>query len=193
MARAQRTDFLSSMRFRVTCLQKPNRLLPGTVGPYSGTGALEAGFQDVQTPDLSVGEVSYKEGTWVYTKKYPGIPTVSNINMSRGVTKKDSTFLDWMKQTAEGAEYREDLQIHHYHRDVGVKNVAEIEQGKNVNLTVIGTNNAAAKVYTLYEAFPVTHKVATDLAASSPEVSIMNLTVAYEYFTVTQDNNDPVS
>jgi hypothetical protein len=42
----------------------------------------------------------------------------------------------------------------------------------------------AAKTYKVYEAFPSTHKVATDLDANSGDISIMELNVAYEHFTI---------
>ena len=73
----------------------------------------EAGFSAVTTPEATVEAVEYKEGTMIYTRKFPGNPTQSDITLSRGVARQDSTFWDWLRVVVEGgpagtveAEYR---------------------------------------------------------------------------------------
>jgi hypothetical protein len=41
-----------------------------------------------------------------------------------------------------------------------------------------------ARIYHVREAFPTNHKVASDLEATSGEISIMELSIAYEHFEV---------
>ena len=172
MARAQSTDFFHSMRFHVDVVGS-NLVL----GP-------SAGFSAVTVPEMTVEAVEYHEGRDIYTKKQPGNPTFSEITMSRGVTKADSTFWLWILQIAEGSaapgDYRVDLRIKHYHRDS--------LPGPNAaggNSTVI-KSDTGARIYEVYEAFPMRHKVASDLDATASEISIMELDVAFEYFNIIQ-------
>ena len=72
MARAIATDFLHSMRFQVVVNNGNNDTT--NLGTAAGS---DAGFSMVTTPEVSVEAVEYKEGTMVYTRKYPGNPTMS--------------------------------------------------------------------------------------------------------------------
>ena len=147
-----------------------------------------AGFSNVTTPEISTEAVEYKEGTMVYTRKYPGNPTMSDVTLSRGVARLDSSFWDWLRVVVEGgpvggitAEYRVDLDIKHYHRDTslirtapGFENATDLSQ------------DLPARTYHVREAFPIRHKVAGDLDATASEISIMEIDVAYEHFEITE-------
>jgi phage tail-like protein len=137
----------------------------------------KAGFMDVNTPEINIEEVTYKEGGWIYQRKYPGNPTMAgDLTMNRGVTRSDSSFWDWAQRTAEGkGEYRADLNIEHYHRSDYLDGSATQVMAKTAQ---------PAKTYTVFNAFPTSHKVATDLDANTGDVSIMSLNVAYEFFEI---------
>jgi phage tail-like protein len=189
MSRSVVTDFLQGMRFHVDvdAFDGSTRLQPGEI---------QAGFNSVTLPEATTEATEYREGQYIYTRKYPGLPTVSDITMTRGVTRKDSTFWDWMRQVIEGSgEYRANLSIKHYHRDSFLgrsfrpgqvpavpdfNTVSEVDPGKLV----------PSITYRCYCAFPIRHKVAADLDATSAEVSIMELDVAIEYFEV-ERNPEP--
>lgn len=177
MARAQKTDYLSSMRFFVDI----SNATGGNVN-LGTTATGSTGFQTCSTPEVSVDAVQYKEGTWIYPKKFPGIPSMSDVSLSRGVTRGDSTLWAWLKQIIEGSgEYRVDMAIKQYHRDNTLVGTAS----GSTNLTNIDiVNGKPARTYTLNEAFPVRHKVASDLDASSSEIGIMELDLTYEYFSI---------
>jgi len=176
MPRPVASDFLHSMRFHVA-VADPN------VSKITGPGADGAGFSMVTTPEVNVEAVEYREGTFVYTRKYPGNPTTSDISMSRGVTTKDSSFWDWLRVVVEGSgEYRNDLLIKHYHREQAL-NREKVTTGGASNLVNISTETPA-RTYKVFQAFPIRHKVAGDLDATASEVSIMELDVAYEYFEI---------
>jgi len=162
------------MRFNVTLGQEP----------AEGPDAIGAGFSNVTTPEVTMEAVEYREGNYVYTRKYPGIATMNDITMSRGVTVKDSTFWAWAKRTAEGGgNYRSDLTIHHYHRANTL-----LGEGSSKNFTQWSTEtSAAARRYVVFEAFPIRHKVAGDLDATASEISIMELDVGFEHFTIEED------
>lgn len=175
------TDFLHSMRFHVTAVdssQSPK------MKPTMSTadGRPDAGFSACSTPEVTSEAVEYREGQFIYTRKFPGVPSTADITMARGVARRDSTFWDWMKEVVEGkaipGNYRVDLTILHYHR-------AEVLNGAKSPLLDLGADNSSpARKYVVHEAFPIRHKVAADLDATASEVSIMEIDVAYEYFTV---------
>lgn len=176
MARAVASDFIHSMRYQVV-IADPN------VATFSPNGRRDAGFTNVSTPEATIEAVEYKEGTFVYTRKYPGNPTVSDISLSRGVARSDSTFWDWLRRVIEGSgEYRADVDINHYHREEALLRARD-QVGSEGNFTNINLDTPA-RIYHVKEAFPIRHKVAGDLDATASEISIMELDLAYEHFDV---------
>src|SRR5688572_5902390 len=102
MARAEADDFIHSMRFHVKA-DGPRQMLP------RASGEAQAGFSQVSTPAGSVAVAEYREGHYIYTRKQPGIPAVEDISLSRGVTRRDTEFWDWLRVVIEGSgEYRAD-------------------------------------------------------------------------------------
>ncbi len=185
MARPLQTDFLHSMRFQVVVNPGDLNINPLTL---LKTDTIDAGFSAVTTPEATVEAVEYKEGTMVYTRKFPGNPTVSDITLSRGVARLDSSFWDWLRVVIEGgpagqpaAEYRVDLDIKHFHRDASL--IRAIPDDKSATVLAAG---APARTYHVREAFPIRHKVAGDLDATASEISIMELDVGYEHFEITE-------
>lgn len=176
MARAVATDFIHSMRFQVVVADP-------SVATLSPDGRADAGFTTVSTPELTVEAIEYKEGTFVYTRKYPGNPTVSDLTFNRGVTRSDSTFWDWIRRVVEGSgEYRVDLDINHFHRQESLLRPRD-QVGTEGNFTSIN-QDSPARIYHVKEAFPIRHKIAGDMDATAGEISIMELDVAYEHFDV---------
>lgn len=180
MGRQLASDFLHSMRFHVVCDD-------GSRPQLQPAGRPEAGFNSVTTPEATVEAVEYREGTFVYTRKQPGNASMSDISCSRGVARGDSSFWDWLRIVIEGGgEYRQDLQIRHYGREALVGG-----GGGQTNLTRVDTDQPA-RTYYVKEAFPSRHKLAADMDATSSEISIMELDLAYERFEV-QEHGELVS
>lgn len=180
-ARPVSEDFLHSMRFHVL-------LAEGSSPPDERLGPLEAGFSMCSVPEATVEAVEYKEGTYIYTRKQPGNTTFADISMSRGVAITDRAFWLWVKQVIEGTgNYREHVMIRHFHREealVGSGNPA-------TNISNFPSDTPAARTYVIYEAFPVRHKVAGDLDATASEISIMELDLSFEYFSLTLGGEAP--
>jgi phage tail-like protein len=174
MARAETTDFLQNFRFHVTTSSSGyNPLKFNQAG--TGTGG-EAGFQSVSIPDISIEATEYREGTYKYTRKFPGPPTIADITLIRGVIVQDTKFYDWAVNTYSGGQYRVDLNILQYTRsDLATP------QSPAQNSTVPTT---ASRIYKCYECLPTQVKPAGDLDATSGEVAMAELTVAMEYFTI---------
>ena len=108
---------------------------------------------------------------------------MNDLTLARGVARQDSTFWAWLRIVIEGTgEYRQDLDINHYHRDTALLRGTPAS-GAEANLTQINTDTPA-RVYHVREAFPIRHKVAADLDATASEISIMELDVSFEHFEV---------
>jgi len=187
MARPLNTDYLHSMRFHVSIDDAQN----SPIIDLNPTGRPDAGFSNVTTPEATVEAVEYKEGTMIYTRKYPGNPTVSDITLSRGVARQDSSFWGWLRVVLEGgplgsneAQYRADLTIKHYHRDNSLVRDQPTNGGLPNRTNIKPADITAARSYHVKEAFPIRHKVAGDLDATASEISIMELDLAYEHFEV---------
>jgi phage tail-like protein len=172
MARAVKLDYLHNMRFHVTAIGV------GGIRPLEVNGPeAEAGFSAVTTPEATVEAVEYKEGQFLFTRKYPGHVTYGDVTMSRGIAKLDTQFYSWIDTVIMGTgEYRVDLSILHYHRDEALPGVHSAGL-RDVTLLKAA---AAAKTYYLYNALPVRCKLSSDLDATDSGVSIMELDVAYE-------------
>lgn len=116
MTRAAENDLMQGFRFHVTAAKEDGAdpLSFSRAGEFEGKG--QAGFQSVTIPEITVEASEYREGTFKWTQKYPGPPTVSECTLMRGVAKKDTTFYDWVRDSVDGDEYRTTVSIWHYQR-----------------------------------------------------------------------------
>jgi phage tail-like protein len=163
MARAEASDPLHNFRFHVTTENGFAQYVDSELG--------EAGFQSVTLPELSVETVEYREGIHTYTRKFAGVPSVSDMTMMRGVTKSDTAFYDWVRAAAEGGNYRTNLTVYQWHRDgkQSVDKIADVDK---------------ARKYVCFECVPSRVKPGADLDATSSDVSLAELDVACEYFRI---------
>ena len=174
--RAQDSDYLHNFRFLAAATNTAG------VNRLTVDGRAQAGFNSVTTPEATVEVAEYKEGQDIYTQKYPGNPTVNDITLSRGVARSDSAFWSWVRQVIEGTgAYRATLTISHLHRVEALTRAFPAEGIENVTRI---PEDAEGMVYHLFQAFPTRHKVAADLDATSSDVSLMELDVAFESFEV---------
>lgn len=155
MARSIETDPFHDFRFHL-------------VDPAGGNLDAAAGFTAVSMPNLAVAPAEYREGTFIYTQKYPGVPTVGDITLTKGVFRRDSDFHDWVLKVVEGGqEYRTELILQEYH-------IAD----------EFGINGTPSRVTRLRECWGMDAKPTADKEASSSNVSIQSLTIAVEEFDV---------
>jgi phage tail-like protein len=183
MARAKSTDYLHNFRFHVLVRGFGDGVGEAKLGTAAPT--VSAGFNAVTTPEATHDAVEYREGHFIYTQKYVGIPTISDITMSRGVAMRDGTFWAWMKDVIEGnAEYRANVSIYHLHRDSKQPSVADSNnEFQKVN---VADSDPGWIEYKLNQCFPIRHKVSSDLDATASEVSIQELDMAIESFNTTE-------
>lgn len=167
MARPQATDFLQNFRFHAEVTDGADFLSfnPGGVGVDG-----EAGFQSITIPEETFEASEYREGIYKYTKKFPGIPTFSDVTLMRGIVATDTSFHDWAIATRGGAEYRADVQVQHHHRE-------DAPGGTGESIAA-----PAARAYLLHEAFCIRAKPGADMDATSGEVSVAEVDIALEWF-----------
>lgn len=165
MARSQATDFYQAMKFHVKI---------GTDG-ITGASEIQSGFSAVTMPEQTLEAVEYKEGVYLYRRKFPGDVTFSDLTLSRGVAKQGSSFWDWIQATTEGEEYRVDLQILHFHRD-DVTGLADFTQA------------TPKRVINCFECLPIRVKPGADFDGQTSDTSIEEIDIAIERFELVDTN-----
>lgn len=178
MARASSTDYFHSMRFFVAATAQSG------YNPFSEGGNPDGGFSTCTTPEASLEAVEYREGHMIYTRKQPGLPTMADLTLGRGVVLKDTMFYDWVFKTIEGTgQYRTDLIIRHFHRDA----LPGATAANNPNSTVVERDAVPARLYHVQEAFPIRCKIAADLDATASDISVAEVDIAYEHFYISNE------
>jgi phage tail-like protein len=155
MARAASTDFYLNFKFHV-------------VDPAGGNLDPVAGFTTVSTPDITVDVADYREGTYRWTRKFPGVQTVGEIQLQKGTARRESDFFAWILRTINGAEdYRTDLMVQEFHitDDFAI-------------------NGSPSRILRCREVFPSMTKPMADKDATGSEVALQELTLACEEIDV---------
>jgi phage tail-like protein len=152
MARPQADDLLQSFRFRVMETKDTNFL------------ESVAGFNNVTTPEVSDEVAEYREGNKVYTLKFPGIPSVENITMTKGIAQKDGAFWDWALAAINKMKYRADLIINVYSQE----------------LPGVDPADSPSRQIVCKNCFPTRVKPVGDLDATSSDVNMQELEAVME-------------
>jgi len=176
MTRAANNDFLQGFRYHVVAATAGDASidpLQQGVDRDDHQGGGQAGFQSVTAPELTVEAVEYREGTFKWTEKYPGPPTVSDCTLIRGVTKSDTAFFDWVKGSIEGQEYRAEVTIYHYQRTEMSKANGGVDSTGDDFRTIVCHN-----------CVPTRAKPGGDLDSMSGEVSMAEVDFAMESFDI---------
>lgn len=215
MARSVRVDHVQNFRFRVAVRPESDTLGNGEffnkefflerIGLFGEVGAFLrdfVGFSKVSIPSVTLGTEDFKEGTWPFRRRVVTEASLGTLTLEKGVTRFDSSFWRWAMGAVNGKMGRQQLIIQLLHRTrepalppgraadrlksaelVGSLNVAGSQltalQLKPTILTV-------AKQWIVHEAIPVGVKPASDLDATSPEVSIMELEVQGNWMEETE-------
>jgi phage tail-like protein len=156
MARAASTDPYLNYRFHVA-------------DPAGGNLDPVAGFTSVSTPDISLDPAEYREGIFRWTRKFPGVQTVGELQMMKGTVRRESDFFNWILNVINGgvASYRTDLMVMEYHIT-----------------DEFGIDGSPSRVMRLRECFPTQAKPMADKDATGSEVAIQEITLAIEELEV---------
>lgn len=177
MARAASTDYMQGFRYHVVAdnTSGTDPLQPIASERDGHVGGGQAGFQSVTIPELSVEATEYREGISMWTEKYPGPPTVSEITLMRGITKRDTAFFEMVMASILGATYRADVNIYHYHRE---------EMG------MAATGDVSQRQISCGNCFAIRAKPNGDMDATAGDVSLAEVDLAVESFDIITDGKD---
>jgi len=138
------------------------------IDPYAGynfsvelDGITRAGFRDCSGLESSQSAGTYREGTdrHLSSRKIPGLVTYGDVTLSRGVTG-DSKLWEWREKAVKGTVERH-----------------------NISITLMDDTGAAKITWNLFEAWPTSWS-GPSLSASSDEVAVESMTIAYERLEV---------
>jgi len=171
--RAANTDFMQNFRYHVVANNGDgDPLQPAIQSDREGHETNgQAGFQSVTIPELSVEASEYREGISRWTEKYPGVPTVSDLTLMRGVTKRDTAFFDMVMASILGDEYRADVTIYHYQRS-------------EMDLATSATVGDTIRRIECGECFATRAKPNGDLDSTAGDVSLAEVDIAVEKFDI---------
>jgi len=161
MARSQETDKFHACKFHM-------KVVTSGVAGASNIGN-QGGFTTLSLPEVTVEETEYKEGIYLYKRKYPGNPSFANISCADGVAKGNTDFYKWIRTCYLGAEYRVDLQIRHFHRT---------EAGAANNYIGIQPK----RVINVFEAFASRVKPGADFDSNGTDISLEEMDITYEHY-----------
>jgi len=188
MTRAAASDPMHGFRFHARAVSGP--IIPGadaadllqpdgaTAGFLIGDDRSEAGFSAITMPEITVEQAEYREGIRIYTMKFPGVPTIAEITLSRGVARNDTSFFNWVLAAIEGNEYSTNILIYQIQRPA-TSHVADTSRVGNIDVDAV-----VSKQYELWNCNPARIKPSGDMDASTSDVSIAELDVAIERFNI---------
>jgi phage tail-like protein len=186
MARSQAQDFLQGFRFHVEMSGDGENYLTLDADTAVRPGG-RAGFQSCTLPEVSAEVTEYREGTMKYTRKFNGVATVTDVSLMRGLALNDSALFSWMMDAVGGGEHRRDISIKQYTRAAlfapSGANAALSDPNEGDYVGAAGADQARS--YNCFECIPTRCKPGADLDATSAEVSVQELDIALEYFTIT--------
>jgi phage tail-like protein len=167
MARGIQTDPFQNFRFHLVDLAVAD----------GGTPFFQkaAGFMSLNLPNITLDPAEYKTGIMKFKQKYPGPPTVADVSLTQGIFRGDSPLYEWVLSIINGGvSYRRDLAVYHYHI-----------QDK--------PTDQPARIIRLHECWPTDLKPNPDYEANSSDVSILEMTLACERFTIERGNTKVLS
>lgn len=162
----QATDYYQSFRFGVM----------DSAGYIQGS--IIAGFSNCTLPERNIDHMEYSEGTWTYSKMYPGRSTFTSVTLSRGVAKGFTAFSDWIVACSEGGNYRTNITIVQYHRK-------DLE-GKSASEEFISSKPTSSRNIVCYNCVPIRFRPGHDFDSMASDISIQEIEFQPEYFKVFQ-------
>jgi phage tail-like protein len=120
------------------------------------------GFSEITGLESDIKPIEYRHGdSPVFSPiKMPGLRSVGNVTLKKGVFTKDSIFWDWFNQSQ-----------------------LNIIKRRTVVINLLDEKASPKMTWTLTNAWP-TKVTGTDMKSDSSEVAIESLEIAYETLTI---------
>lgn len=187
MARSAVNDPLEKFRFQLTWTNSG--------GGSEGTVLSRMGFHDVQMPKRTTTKIGYREGVDPDIKSLSaGLSSMEDIIFSRGllIQDKNDEFYSWMSSV-----HNPTTGIGSYNANNSrASNSAALDYRKDVTITMLDREGNPARMWTLFDAFPMHFTPGSDLnSGEDGDKSLEALTLAYEDFQelmVTGPNAVPI-
>jgi phage tail-like protein len=168
MARGIQTDPFQNFRFHLIDLAA----VDAGSKPFFDKAA---GFMSVNLPNITLDPAEYKTGIMKFKQKFPGPPTVADVSLTQGIFRGESPLYQWVLDIINGGvSYRRDLALYHYH----------IQDSPT---------DQPARIIRLMNCWPTDLKPNPDYEASSSDVSVLEMTLACEQFTIIRGNQKVLS
>jgi len=118
-------------------------------------------------PEMTIQTEEVKAGNWEFPHKVILSATVNDVTLTRGVIRNSSDMWLWITASITGFSARRNVMI-------------EMMDRKLEN---------PVKRWHLYECTPIRYKPGSDLDATTPDVSIAELDISYNYFIEEEVNS----
>lgn len=191
MARSSTQDPIEKFRFRVTVIALDLSVTGGldTIAGLSGSGTFfkekfavvaRAGFSQVSTPKVEIGEITYRENIDnLRSIKVPGLSKYSPVILSRGVTQSRDLY-DWYRLVNDELAL---LSVANELSRASSKMPIQSDNfRKDVVIEVLNRRGDPIKAWYLFNAWPTIYAPGNDLDAESEDKLIESLTLTYEHF-----------
>jgi phage tail-like protein len=136
------------------------------------SGSLVGGFSHCSVPEHNIDHIEYSEGSWTYSKMYPGRSSFTSITLQRGVVVNDTGFANWIKACAEGNNYRTNVTIVNYHRNDITGNAPEFKISTAPQSFIIVAMNC----------LPIRFRPGSDFDALDSSISVNEIEFQPEFF-----------
>ena len=171
MARSAEFDPIENFRFLVAILDDAGQSILS-----------KAGFSQCGLPSASIGEITYREGTYRDTmEKSAGLTTYGDIQLSRGVTTEQD-FYNWLQEHKRSASNVRGSDGAYTAADTRPSNDAQNNYRKTIRITVLGRDSEPVKRWTLYNAHIAEYVPGDTLDAGAEAKLISSLTLRHEGF-----------
>lgn len=171
MARSAEFDPIENFRFLVQILDDAGQNILS-----------KAGFSQCGLPSASVGEISYREGTYRDTmEKSAGMTSYGDVTLSRGVTTEQD-FYNWLQEHKRSASNVRGSDGAYTAADTRPTDDAQNNYRKTIQITVLGRDSQPVKRWTLYNAHIAEYVPGDSLDATAEAKLIASLTLRHEGF-----------
>lgn len=177
MARPANKDPLDKFRWKVSISGFSSRL----------------GFYSCETPSVRINTQDYAEGGMhLFPKKIVDSAEYTPVAFSRGVLAGDVDFLAWMSSviaSTTGQSYKTQQAANNTLADQAIA-LTDGKYRRTVVIEHLDRVGRVAKKYTLYNAFPIEYKPASDFVSDQDDaVSVERIVLTYESFEVEDFTN----
>lgn len=199
MARTVRTDHVQNYRFRVAVVDGGSQGLLANLatGAITLFGGRYASFSKVNIPNVTLETQDIQEGVWPFKRRVITGASLDTVSLERGVTLIDSSFWQWAIGAITGDIARKTVIIELLHRTqepalypgpqqdrlraASLTATATFRGGDVITASIKPSIPVVAKRWVLHECIPVRVKPASDLDATSAEVSLAELEIHANY------------